>query len=325
MQIPSFGGNWVDLVILGAFLFFMIEGWRFGLLIIGAGFVSFFISLLVSLRLYQFAAEIIRDNFALSRALSNALGFLATAVVIELILGKIISFLVNKIPKRIKRSKLNKLLGVIPALGEGIVLVAFVLVVIVASPINPGLKEDISDSRIGGLILGKTTAVEAAINNAFGSAVRDSLTYLTVKPDSSEAIALEIQVGELSIDTTAEQEMFDLINKERRERGVNELQWREQLIPIARAHATDMWERKYFSHFSPEGKDIGDRLDEKVVLYVFAGENLALAPTIQTAHDGLMNSEGHRENILDSKFRKAAVGVIDNGVYGKMFVQLFSD
>jgi uncharacterized protein YkwD len=38
-----------------------------------------------------------------------------------------------------------------------------------------------------------------------------------------------------------------------------------------------------------------------------------------------MNSEGHRKNILDPEFKRLGIGVIDNGVYGKMFVQIFTD
>jgi uncharacterized protein YkwD len=86
-----------------------------------------------------------------------------------------------------------------------------------------------------------------------------------------------------------------------------------------------MWRRNYFGHVSPEGHDAGDRLNAAEVSYQMAGENLALAPTLQSAHTGLMNSEGHRANILDPDFRRVGIGVIDNGYYGKMFVQVFTD
>jgi len=68
-----------------------------------------------------------------------------------------------------------------------------------------------------------------------------------------------------------------------------------------------------------------DRLEKAGVSYSIAGENLALAPTVQTAHTGLMNSEGHRANILEPQFKRVGIGVIDNGIYGKMFVQIFTD
>ena len=56
-----------------------------------------------------------------------------------------------------------------------------------------------------------------------------------------------------------------------------------------------------------------------------AGENLALAPTTEFAHEGLMNSPGHRANILNGQFRRVGIGVLDGGIYGKMFVQEFTD
>jgi len=40
-----------------------------------------------------------------------------------------------------------------------------------------------------------------------------------------------------------------------------------------------------------------------------AGENLALAPTVQIAHTGLMNSPGHRANILHSQFGRVGIGI----------------
>ncbi|KKR60955.1 MAG: hypothetical protein UT99_C0004G0001, partial [Candidatus Curtissbacteria bacterium GW2011_GWA2_40_31] len=87
----------------------------------------------------------------------------------------------------------------------------------------------------------------------------------------------------------------------------------------------DMFKRGYFSHYSPEGKDVGDRLEDSSINYSLAGENLALAPDVIRAHNGLMNSEGHRRNILDPAFSKIGIGAIDGGVYGKMFTQVFTN
>ena len=54
-------------------------------------------------------------------------------------------------------------------------------------------------------------------------------------------------------------------------------------------------------------------------------ENLALAPNVDIAHKGLMNSPGHRANILSPSFGRVGIGVIDGGGYGKMFAQEFAD
>ena len=93
--------------------------------------------------------------------------------------------------------------------------------------------------------------------------------------------------------------MFSLVNEERAKFGVKVLVWDENLAKVGRNHAKDMFKRGYFSHFSPEGKDLGNRLDEADIDYLAAGENLALAPSVSRAHTGLINSPGHRRNILD--------------------------
>jgi uncharacterized protein YkwD len=61
------------------------------------------------------------------------------------------------------------------------------------------------------------------------------------------------------------------------------------------------------------------------IKYMDAGENLALAPTVEIAHKGLMKSPGHRANILSPAFRKVGIGVIKNDVYGMMFSQEFAN
>ena len=99
----------------------------------------------------------------------------------------------------------------------------------------------------------------------------------------------------------------------------------EKLREAARLHAKDMLERGYFSHYTPEGISPFDRMEAANVAYKFAGENLAFAPDIQIAMNGLMKSQGHRDNILSPNFRKAGIGVLDAGIFGKIFVQEFTD
>src|SRR3972149_6219441 len=192
-------------------------------------------------------------------------------------------------------------------------------------PLSSKLKSDVTGSRIGGTLVRETSGLEAKINEIFGGLVEDSLTYLTVRPGSTTIVPLETETQELVVDEAAETELFRLVNEERRKRGVDELSLRSEVVPVARAHAKDMWERQYFGHVSRDGEDVGVRLDKAGVSYTLAGGNLAVAPTLQTAPNGLMNSEGHRHNILDPEFKRLGIGVIDNGIYGKIFVQVFTD
>jgi len=320
----NFGGNWIDLLIIIILLVFISEAGRVEFWVLLADFVSFAGSLLISLRGYQYISGFIRSNFSLPHSVSNALGFLFTAVLVEAVLGYLLIAAVKRIPDKYWKVWWNKFLAFVPA-GEGLVLVAFILTLIVSLPVNPKLKAGVSNSRIGSFLVRQTAGLEKGLNEIFGGVIEDSLTYLTIKPGSRESIPLNIDTRTLSVDEVSEGEMFKLVNEERKKAGVRQLSWAPEIVPVARAHAKDMWERSYFGHVSPEGKDVGDRLDTAGVNYSFAGENLALAPTLATAHAGLMNSEGHRANILEPEFKKVGIGVIDNGIYGKMFVQVFTD
>jgi uncharacterized protein YkwD len=325
MEIFSLRFNWVDLVIILILAYFLSDSWRLGFWAILADFLGFLISLLTALFGYSFASALLQNTFSIPRSLANALGFLFVAGVTEGILSFIFTSLSSKLSRKFWKKPWSNILAVIPAIGQGIILTSFLLTLTMSLPILPKVKTDINESKIGGTLLEKTTGLESQINDIFGGLIEDSLTYLTVRPGSQEAIPLDIKGENLSVDEAAETAMLNLVNEERRKNGVSELGRRDELVPVARAHATDMWEREYFGHVSPDGEDVGDRLERSGVSYSVAGENLALAPTVQTAHNGLMNSEGHRRNILDPDFRRVGIGVIDNGVYGKMFVQVFTD
>ncbi|MEK7168513.1 MAG: CvpA family protein [Patescibacteria group bacterium] len=318
-------GNYIDLIIIAILIYFASEAFRHGFWVILADFISFFGSLVLSLRFYSPISQFLKLNFDLNLSVSKAIGFLIASILFESVLGYTFGYLIHKLPDKIKRHKFNHLLGLIPGIGEGLVLVSALLILIIALPIKPQIKSDITESEIGSVLLSKTAVFETAINEVFGGVINESLTYFTVNPDSGESVSLDVDSFKLSVDEKAESDMFAKINQERKKLAIPELILLAPLSGVARNHAKNMWERKYFAHVSPEGKDVGDRLQESKVNYSFAGENLALAPTTITAHTGLMNSKGHRENILDPRFKKVGVGVIDNGIYGKMYVQVFSD
>lgn len=272
------------------------------------------------------SGKLLVDNFSLPHSFANALGFLIVAVIAELLLS---TFLFRVVLKRIPwewwKNKWQRLLGIIPSVANGLVLIAFFLTLFIALPIRPQIKTAITSSKVGGYLVAQTVRFEKQLAEVFGGALKDTLTYFTIEPRSTEKVDLTFEAQTLTVDEAAEQAMFALVNQERRNRGIPDLQWDPQIVTVARAHSRDMWERKYFSHVNPDGDDPGDRLEQGGVEFTLAGENIALAPTTSLAHQGLMNSEGHRHNILDPNFKRIGIGIIDGGVYGKMFTQNFAD
>jgi len=110
-----------------------------------------------------------------------------------------------------------------------------------------------------------------------------------------------------------EYQLFDLTNASRVNNGLAVLQWDDHVKEVARKHSLDMAEHNYFSHTNLEGQSPFDRMLEMGIHYTMAGENLAYGQYSSIfAHEGLMNSLGHRENILQKDFRYLGVGVAFN-------------
>ncbi|AVQ98706.1 serine protease [Oceanobacillus iheyensis] len=107
-----------------------------------------------------------------------------------------------------------------------------------------------------------------------------------------------------------EYQLFDLTNAVRVVHGLPVLEWNEPLQKTAEKHSSDMAENNYFSHTNLDGQSPFDRMDEDDIAFRTAGENLATGqPSSIFAHEGLMNSIGHRENILQENYETLAVGV----------------
>jgi len=147
-----------------------------------------------------------------------------------------------------------------------------------------------------------------------------SLKNKHTNPNTNPSSEPDQQIAGLNAD---EQKMVDLVNSERKSAGLPTLKVNLDLVKIARLKAEDMIKNNYFSHTSPTYGSPFDMMSQFGVSYTTAGENLAGAPTVESAHENLMNSAGHRANILNSSFKEIGIGVVEGRQYGKIFVQEF--
>ncbi|MCM3567654.1 CAP domain-containing protein [Neobacillus mesonae] len=110
-----------------------------------------------------------------------------------------------------------------------------------------------------------------------------------------------------------EYQLFDLTNAARVEHKLPFLTWDEHVKETARKHSTDMAVNHYFDHTNLKGQSPFDRMKEDHIIFYLAGENLAYGQLSSIfAHEGLMNSLGHRENILRKGYKYLGVGVAFN-------------
>lgn len=317
--------NWIDLVIAGLVILFALDGLRRGFLLQVFNILGFLFSLIFAVGMYVPIAELLLRIFNLSKIFANPAAFLIIWILAESLFFSFLSKIYAKFIARFHNIKINKYLGILPSSANAILFLAFALLFVVSLPINANLKQDIFSSKFGSTLVNAATTLEQPFNNIFGPLTKQTLTFLTVKPEDKGTVDLKFTQKEIQIDSAAEVKMFNLVNAERAKTGAKPLIWRENLATVARAHSIDMFARGYFSHYSPEGKDVGDRLVGAGIPYTYAGENLALAPNIDRAHTGLMNSPGHKRNILDPAFGHIGIGAINGGIYGEMFTQIFTE
>lgn len=107
--------------------------------------------------------------------------------------------------------------------------------------------------------------------------------------------------------------LFELTNSARIQRDLPLLKWDEQTKVTARKHSEDMAENQYFNHTNLAGESPFDRMNDDGILFYVAGENLAYGQYSSIfAHEGLMNSMGHRENIVKPEFGFLGIGTAFN-------------
>lgn len=112
---------------------------------------------------------------------------------------------------------------------------------------------------------------------------------------------------------TIEWTMLRLVNRDRKRHGLKSLFMQWDLRVVARKHSKDMAQKDYFEHENLLGKSHADRYKEAQISDVISGENLAKIGgykyPVHRAEIGLMNSPGHRANILHKSFNCVGIGI----------------
>jgi uncharacterized protein YkwD len=173
-----------------------------------------------------------------------------------------------------------------------------------------------------GLLAVNSTTVAAAENRTDDSSVSSNMA----SPGRSTADRLEQNhsITDTAVAISPEEEaMVRLLNQDRANAGLPELEIDLTLVKLAQEKSRDMVTHNYFGHISKRLGTVYEQLIEAGVQCTAVAENLVGAPNIGKAQLFIMRSPVQRDHVLDPKFTKIGIGVIRGGSHGKMITQIF--
>jgi uncharacterized protein YkwD len=319
--------NWIDLLVGTLVLLGALIGWRRGFLSEFPALAALLASLWLATMLYPFASQWLAGVTDWRAAWTKPLGFLLILCAGLLSQRWLYVGLISRLPQQVHRHPINRLLGIAPGAAHGLVQAVIVAALLIALPLPEKWQTQTQarDSALNARFAGYADTLQAMLRSVFDDAIDETLTMLTVQPQTKETIKLPFTVENAKPQPALEEQMLALVNSERVKADLKPLVMHGALTTVARQHSAAMLARGYFSHYSPEGKTAFDRLRAQRIAFLIAGENLALAPTVTVAHTGLKHSPGHRANILRPQFGKVGIGILDAGRQGIMVTQNFSN
>jgi uncharacterized protein YkwD len=316
--------NLIDILLIVVVLLSVLNGWRRGFILGVLDLFGWALVVVAGLRFYQPVARWLGAHVGFwSEVWNRPIAFILIAILTGVLVQVVGRALLRRMSKDVHKKATNKLFGIIPGLANGLITAALVAALLLTMPFGEGLRERARESPLANQLAGYAEQLEAVLHPVFAEAVAETLNLLTIQPESHERVTLRYKVANPRPRPDLEARMLELVNKERVAAGLKPLAPDAELREVARSHSSDMFARGYFAHDTPEGDDPFDRMREAKVSFVTAGENLALAPTVQVAHRGLMNSPGHRANILHKDFGRVGIGIMDGGIRGVMISQEF--
>ncbi len=120
-----------------------------------------------------------------------------------------------------------------------------------------------------------------------------------------------------------ENEMFELINAKRAERGLKQLKLDQKLVQTAQAHSTDMVKHSYFDYTNQKGENAFDRMQAGGVQFMMATEVIVKQiGEIPQLYAEIMGYAARSHNILDQTMERVGIGAANQGAINNMTIDL---
>ncbi len=142
-------------------------------------------------------------------------------------------------------------------------------------------------------------------------------------PDINRPTTPEQPPTEIEGNDSYVNQVVALVNAERAKAGLSPLTQTAELSGAAATRAEET--SRSFSHTRPDGSSFSTVLSQNGISYRGSGENIAYGQrTPEQVMEGWMNSQGHRANILNSRYTAIGVGYYQDSNGTPYWTQLFT-
>lgn len=310
-----------DIILILSILFFTWLGYRRGFINSFFDLVKWTGALLLAALCYDDTATLLAQNFSIQQEWQKPVSFMLLFAAGLLLLTLLFILLKKIISAAAQQSFVNKITGLIPGFLSGIVIAMLLAKIFIVSvwftPTGKGSKNILLAS-----LANSTNWLDDRMDQVFNAPPPPQISGAA---ETLYSESEEFKSATFNARPDLETQLLHMVNAERKTIGLKLLVADGKLQLAAHAHAADMFTKGYFSHITPDGINPFERMKKLGVKYSSAGENLAHSHDLDGAHTGLMNSPGHRANILNKQFGKVGISILDGGVKGLMVVQEFSN
>jgi uncharacterized protein YkwD len=153
--------------------------------------------------------------------------------------------------------------------------------------------------------------IEITASDAAGSTVLANFpVWCAVQPPQAVTVDPAHSDPPAATPEQAEHRLLANLNRDRAAAALPTLLWDDRVAGVARGHSEEMRRTRAVAHISPTTGSAADRVRAAKIKTGVVLENVARAYGVNEAHDGLMNSPGHRANIMSGVATHIGIGVL---------------
>ena len=321
--------EYIELFVYIFIVFFVINGWKKGFLLQFFYLMVLLISIALSFRYSDQVGSYISSWFNSNIQLSEIFGGVLIFITVLTVSSFFQNFLANN---QKQRDVGNKLLGGFVSLLVSNLILTLIFTITSIFSVPQFFEDTIENSNLVSFYTDTSGTPQQALELITGTDLIKVVSRIKDLTGKSSVVVGEqgcIEIPKYSLsnllnNNEQKDELYALLLTERSKQNLAPLELSEKLSDIALNYAYTMYQDGFWCHKNPKnGELVGDRLSKQGFPYIDIGENLALSSSVRSGHISLMNSESHKNTILDNEFKRVGIGIV-SGPLGLIIVQIFS-